>query len=98
MDFSQILARFDKLMDIMRPDDMSCTLRQFRWSAEWLGGGSGNRKIIIKYNYNRDFERFVKSRDLVWSDMNKGWVSDDRSIIHLIQDQFPEWTFCNYLN
>ena len=94
IDFTQILTRFDKLMDIIRPDDMSCALKQFKWSAEWVN----ERKILIKYNYNRDFERFIKSRDLlVWSDFYKGWVTDDRSIVYKIQNEFPEWTFVNQL-
>jgi hypothetical protein len=94
MDFTQILTRFDKLIDMLRPEDMTCTLRQFKWSAEWVN----ERQILIKYNYTRDFERFVKSQKLVWLDRYKGWVTDDRSIVYKIQNEFPEWTFCNYLN
>jgi len=96
MDFSQILMRLDKLVEFIKPDDMSCTLKQFKWSAEWLSGG--NRKILIKYNYTRDFERYIKSHSLVWSDRYKGWVTDDRSIVYKIQNEFPEWTFVNRLS
>ena len=94
MDFSQILTRFDKLLEIIKPDDMSCTLKQFKWSADWILG----RKILIKYNYTRDFERYIKSQSLVWSDRYKGWVTDDRSIVHKIQNEFPEWAFINRLS
>ena len=77
----------------MDPDDMSCTLKRFKWSVEWID----EYNILIKYNYVRDFERYIKSQRLVWSYSHKGWVTDDRSIVYKIQNEFPEWTFINNL-
>ena len=87
----------DKLTEInknlcllLKDDHLSCTRPEFVWSIEHL-----EQTAVIKYNYDRDFARFIKTMNMLcWDKYSNSWVVhiDFSDIVYSsICRQFPEW-------
>jgi hypothetical protein len=85
------LNEINKKLDFLIKDDhLSCTRPEFVWSIEYL-----EQNVVIKYNYDRDFSRFIKSMNILcWDKYSNSWIAHSDSsdtIYSLICRQFPEW-------
>lgn len=86
MDIGQVrtVQALERIVDL----DLVCVPWNFRWSAELINDGCC---VLIKYNYEQDFARYIKSLKLTWSQEHSGWLTDDLSVIGKISKEFPEW-------
>jgi hypothetical protein len=79
-----------KLSVLVKDDHLSCTRPEFVWSIEIL-----EQMVVVKYNYDRDFSRFIKSMGLLqWDKFSNSWIAHhdfSDTIYPLICRQFPEW-------
>jgi len=69
---------------------LSCTRPEFIWSIEFL-----EQNVVIKYNYDRDFSRFIKHmKILCWDNYSNSWVAHkdfSDTVYSSICREFPEW-------
>ena len=70
---------------------LNCRLPHFIWSVEY-----NLDDILIKYNYDKSFAKFIKTLNVRWNERFEGWIghkNHENKIIELILKAFPEWIF-----
>lgn len=82
---------------------LTCTLDHFVWSIENAIDEYSDPWVLIKYNYDQDFAKYIKWISLpnymVWSDFLQGWKFSTDNQVHIcsqIKSGFPEWKCIDY--
>jgi hypothetical protein len=71
--------------------ELTCTRPEFVWSIEY----NTNDSFLLKYNYDKNFSKLIKSFGcMIWDIYLEGWVAHrdfENTVIFNIKHNFPEW-------